>query len=182
MALIRCPDCREKFQWDITKYGYPDVCPNKACQSRIAHDREDDDIVMPFVRSSTRTKARDQVYRDMERGSEVRAQAAADMLGVPVSDMSGLKITDLNDRQRPGDIAAPPVNNIISQTMNNNPSFGFGSAGLEYSQTVATGPWPSRGAQMRTVLQGEHGGRAGGNAVSDRPAIETMQPGYRRRG
>lgn len=103
MALrLRCPSCRKAFPWQPSE-GMPDDCP--LCGAKVGTDRADDDIVMPFIRSA-RTDRTDKVYRDMEAGSETRARIAAEMTGAPVSEMSALKITDLNSNQREGDIAA----------------------------------------------------------------------------
>lgn len=79
---IRCQACRQTFPWDFTAAGgWPDVCPNKSCGTRIGGDRADDDIVLPFISTSGKTRATDKVYRDMERGSEIRAEAARDDRG-----------------------------------------------------------------------------------------------------
>lgn len=178
MALIRCPACRVKFKWDITR-GYPEFCPNEDCSTRIAHDRADDDIVLPFIRSTERTKAVDKVYRDIEQGSEVRAQAAAEMTGAPASEMSSLKITDLRDNQRYGEHAVQLQNNPVSQMMQQNPhTFGFGSAGVQYSGQVSSGDAPNMGAHMRNFIRNEHSKT--GHSTSEVPTIEThYNPNYR---
>lgn len=108
---LRCPLCREAFPW-APGAAFPERC--QVCKQRIGHDRDDDDIVMPFVRSNGRTASVDKVYRDMEAGSEIRAQAAADMAGVPVSEMAGLKITNMNDRHD-AEIAAPNLTGSAAQ-------------------------------------------------------------------
>jgi hypothetical protein len=195
-TALRCPVCRDKFRYDINK-PWPRTCP--LCKADINNDRADDDIVMPFVLKGGRTKSIDKVYRDMEKGSEIRAQAAAEMTGATATEMSSLKITNLNDR-RDAEIAAILPNNPVSQVMVSNPNvYGFGSGnGLAYSAGVQTGPVPNRGAGIRTAIQmghreavakhaigiNEHGRPAMPNTdvVSERPANEVMQPGYRRRG
>ena len=103
MALqLRCSSCRKAFPWKASE-GMPDACP--LCKEPIGGNRDDDDIVMPFIRSA-KTDRTDKVYRDMERGSEIRAELGAQAAGVPVSEMSALKMTDMKDNQREGDIAA----------------------------------------------------------------------------
>lgn len=171
---LRCPDCRGTFPWDLTGKGYPTDCP--LCESHIGHDREDDDVVMPMMQLRGNTDRVDQVYRDMERGSEIRAQIAAEQAGVPASEMSGLKITDLRSTKHPGSIAAPPLPAHL-QNMGS-----FGGNGAEYATAIQTGPAPNAGAHARTALQQHHGALTRGHAVSDTPALEVMQPGYRRRG
>jgi hypothetical protein len=180
---IRCPVCRQKFPWDPLQ-GFPEFCPNEGCESRIAHDRADDDIVLPFVRNHGFTKSVDDVYRKMEEGSITRAQIAAQITGSTEAEMSSLKITDLNDHQRPGDLAAKLPSNPVSDLMAAAPQVsGFQPAmGLQFSQQTGVGPQPNRGAQMRSALHSQHSEWFGGSASSDRPSNETMQPGYRRRG
>jgi hypothetical protein len=179
---LRCPVCRVKMPWNPAA-GFPEFCPNVSCESRIAHDRDDADVVMPFYKSAA-TKANDSIFDRMVAGSEKRAEIAAQMAGVPVSEMSDLKITDLRPTTHAGDVAAVPVNNLVTQFMAANPqAAGFrGGDGLGYSGAVSQGFQPNRGAQMRSVVQSEHGAKFAPGAVSDRPALETQQPGYRRRG
>lgn len=179
---LRCPDCRGKFAWNPCK-GMPKNCV--LCGAYVGHDRDDDDIVVPFIRHAS-TTASDKVYRDMERGSERRAEMAAEMAGVPVSEMSGLKITDLAPTRHEGDVAAPVVHNVITKNMdairarNPNAQVGY-SAGLEYSTDVSGGPFPNAGARTQTALRGAHAERMGWDKVGDLPANEVLQPGYRRR-
>jgi len=176
---LRCPACRGKFRWDPNE-GMPDKC--ELCGGKVGHDRDDDDLVWRLLRATDRTASIDKVYRDMEAGSEVRAQAAAEMLGVPTHEMSAIKITDMKDNQRQGDIAAVVPPNPVSQMMEataGRTGFGVPDA-VQYSQQSMTGPEPSAGARMRSTLQRFH--EQSGHVVSDRPALETLQPGYRRRG
>ena len=100
--IIRCPECRHKIPWS-KDVAMPSFCP--ACGKRVGSDRADDDVVMPFIRSSGKTASIDKLYRDMESGSETRAALAAEAAGVPVADMSAMKMTDMRDNQREGDIA-----------------------------------------------------------------------------
>lgn len=181
-CTLRCPECRKKFSWD-PQLPWPKACPFPACAVEMDNDRADDDIVMPFI-SAAKHRATDDVYRQMEKGSEVRAQHAANMAGVPVEDMASLKITDLRPTKHAGDIAAPEVRNPVTEFMGANPGIGGfqGSNGVGYSGAVQSGASPNAGAKMRTVLQGMHGERTGDAAISDRPAVETTAPGYRRRG
>lgn len=181
MKLV-CPDCRKKFPWEKNT-AFPRFCP--LCSSDIGHDTADDDIVMPFIRSSQRTaqaQSADDVYRQMEKGSEVRAQMAAEHLGVSASEMSDLKVTNLKDASRPGEIAAVPVNNAVSQVMAQGVGGFRGTDGLGYSASVQTGAFANSGAKMRTAIHQIHTDISRGSAVCDRPGLETQQPGYRRRG
>jgi hypothetical protein len=170
------------------------------CSADFGEERADDDIVMPSIRSA-RIVAADKVYREMEESSSRRAQAAADMVGAPVAEMSGLKITNMVDNQRPGDVAVPVPSNPVSQFMAQNPqSSGFNTGrGVEYSMAVQQGPHPNSGAHTRTMVQNMHQDMVrqhcvgidadtrqrvlpSTDVISERPGLETYQPGYRRRG
>lgn len=181
---LKCPDCHGKFPY-IVSDGWPRFCP--LCGSDINNDRADDDIVMPFIRSSV-TRNNDALYRQMEEGSAVRAEEAARLAGTSVEEMSGLKITNLNSTKHAGDIAAPePVAAMANLGVSSAASLFKGSNGAEFSQSVQVPVMPSgkdanMGAKMRTAMQGYHAERTGGTGVFDRPALETTQPGYRRRG
>lgn len=179
-SKLRCPACRVTFPWDPAK-GFPEYCPNETCTTRIAHDRADHDVVTPFIRHA-KTKANDQVYRQIETASQQRAEAAAEMAGVPVADMADLKITDLRSTRHEGDVAAVPVNNEVSRLIDRGIGGFQGGEAAEYGAAVQTGPFPNAGAQMRTQLQNYHGKITHGAGISDMPAKETLQPGYRRRG
>jgi hypothetical protein len=135
---LRCPDCRGKFPW-IAGEKIPDFCP--LCGEKVAgQDRADDDVVMPFLRKAT-TDRTDKLYRDMEAGSEVRAQAAAELAGVPVSEMSDLKMTDMKDHLRPGDISAVESKDAENRLKAASPhsQWGFQGEGKEHAAGVASG-------------------------------------------
>lgn len=124
---LRCPECREKFPWTLEN-PWPRFCP--LCRADINNDREDGDVVMPFIRS-TATKKNDDLYRQMEAGSELRAQAAAEMAGCDVSEMSGLKITNMNDR-KDAEIAhiELPQSDVGVQMQRQNLGFGAANPGF----------------------------------------------------
>ena len=175
---IRCTECREKFPFDPKAKMHR--CPN--CGVRWDVEVDDDVIIMPAFLSA-KSKSVDHVYREMERTSEVRVEAAAEMAGTSKEEMSSLRITNMSDKRESGVMSAIPVRNTVTDFMAQNPNVGGfqGANGVAFSGAVQTGPTPNAGARMRTALQAAHGERTGG-AVSDRPGLETLQPGYRRRG
>jgi hypothetical protein len=182
---LRCPDCRGKFPW-ASNTAFPQYCP--LCSADIGHNRDDDDIVVPFIRTSQSSKAVDDVYRQMEAASEERAKLAAEMVGCSPEEMSGLKITDLRPTKHPGDIAAPPVVNEITRVMDQAPIGALSTLGPQMASAAASGYLPSRNARTRTLIQESHQEKVRAyvgvdhTAVSDRPALETQQIGYKRRG
>jgi hypothetical protein len=175
----KCPECGGKFPWEPTK-GYPKACP--LCGFDTSIDEDATAIVLPAFLSAA-SKANDKLYRDMEKGSEFRAQAAAEMAGVPVSEMSGLKITNLNDR-RDAEIAAKDTEARMAAARLGLPSIEapFQQNGASFSGAVQTGAFANSGAKFQTVLREKHAEATGYRAVGDLPALEVMNPGYRRRG
>jgi hypothetical protein len=183
-VVIRCPACKTKFRWLAETEGYPSNCPQ--CDAYVGHDRADDDVVMPNILAFS-TRCQDGVYKAMEKSSEQRMYEAAEMAGCSPSEMSDLKITNLRDNMKQGEIAAMPVVNDVTRQMEAFPSnspFGFNggpSAGLGYSGTVSTGPFPNAGARTQTLVRESHAIATNYTAVGDRPANEIFNPGYRRR-
>ncbi len=146
---LKCPACEKKFKYDVSD-GWPDFCP--LCAHRMANDRADDDIVMPAFLSA-KTKATDGVARQVMDGSEQRAEMAAAMAGVPVSEMSGLKVTNLNDR-RDAEISAMPVNNPVTQHMAAMGYDGWqGGVGPQMAASSHNGPEPHAGARAKSRIQ-----------------------------
>ena len=182
--VVKCPGCKQKIKWLAD--DPPDDCP--ACGYRLVSDRADDDVVMPNILSFS-TRCSDGVYKAMERASEERVYQAAEMAGCDASDMKDLKITNLRDNMKQGEIAAMPVVNDVTRQMdairaaNPNAQVGFGGpdAGIGFSAAVPTGYEASAGARMQRTMRQVHSDRLGGTASSDLPARELFQPGYRPR-
>jgi hypothetical protein len=154
-VLLKCPACREKFKYDVTD-GWPDCCP--ICKTDINNRRDDDDVVMPNI-LSFKTKNNDGVARQIMDGSETRAELAAAMAGVPVSEMSGLKITDLNDRND-AEFSAKEVVNPVTQQMDmikaRGGQIGFGSTqAQEFAANAHTGVEPHAGLRARNRIQAQ---------------------------
>lgn len=154
---MRCPSCEKKFPWEPT-LGTPEHCP--LCGYRTAHDRADDDIVMPSLRSA-RMAATDGVYRDLEKSSEHRMHQAAQMAGCDVSDMAGLKITNLRDTKE-GEIAAPSVAAETARLTvgQNGPKFqgkeaaaGVADGSITLNGRVVGHDTPHAGAQAMSRVQ-----------------------------
>ncbi len=150
---LRCYTCRKRFKWDLTENGWPDACP--LCGASTASDREDDDIVMPFVRSP-KTDRTDKLYRDMEKGSEVRAELAAQAAGCDVSEMASLKMTDMKDNLRPGDIAAADVPNIGQKFVGGGSEYaaGISTGVVAVNGQITTGIEPRAGIRAMSTIQG----------------------------
>jgi hypothetical protein len=196
-VVIRCPMCKTKFRWLAVSEPYPRDCPE--CGAYVGHDRDDADVVVPNILSFS-TRCSDGVYRAMEKSSEDRMYAAAEQAGCSPSEMSGLKITNLRDNMKQGDVAAMPVVNDVTRQMdaiaavNPNSMFGFGAgggeAGLHFGAGVASGHiaegvkgsiMPNVGAKMQRTLNQTHGELMGPDATVSRPANEMFAANYRPR-
>ena len=134
--VLKCPACEKKFKYDVSE-GWPDFCP--MCATKMGNDRPDDEIVMPAFLSQ-KSKNIDGVARQVMDGSETRAHLAAAMAGVPVEDMSALKITDLNDRNDT-EYAAKEIINPVTRQMDMiraaGGTTGFGNADPAQAQGYA---------------------------------------------
>lgn len=153
---------------------------------------KDENVISMPAFLTHRSKAVDAPVRAYMDGSEKRVEMAAELAGATREEMSSIKVTDISDRN---DVQAHiPVNNPVSQFMAQNPgSTGMQSNGVEYSRQVQMPTSipgtngrvvndANMGAKMITKVRDRHSVISNGSAVSDRPAEETLQPGYRRRG
>ena len=181
---LQCEHCDAKFEWPHV--NPPDECP--ICHEYVG-DEGKDPIAIPFL-SSAKNRSADSVYKAMEKSTEHQVHMAAEMSGLPASEFSDMKLTDMKDNLREGDISVKEVSNPVTQNMatlqQHGAQVGFSNNGLNYSQGVQSGPYPNVGAKMIDVIRGRHqknaDPRQAGAIASNMPALETLQPGYRRRG
>ena len=163
---LQCPECANKF---YAVSMCPDCCP----KCGYVYEPPDDTVIsMPAIRSAV-SKAADQTYRDMETASERRAEMAAQAAGVPVSEMSGLKITNLRDNTKPGEDMAPAVVNDVTKHMDslqqrggqfgfvNGSEFAAGTAqgAINVNGRITTGIEPRAGARALGSIQRMNGSR-----------------------
>lgn len=173
MIRIRCLLCREPFRWD-TNDGWPSHCP--VCNGYIGSDGNDE-VATPFI-SKAQNKGPDRVYRDMEAKSEFRAQQAAELMGASAAEVSHLKMTDMKDNLRAGDMAFSNNLNAQQQQMSNqmtlNPSLG-----IQASAGTNVGPEPRAGTRyIQEVLKPNHFKKSGA-PVTNHPSIEFWKPAGR---
>ncbi len=152
----QCPDCEAEFTFmhHPSDEPPPDYCPK--CGNFMGTEP----IQLPsFINiKSQRTKNADKTYRDMETGSETRQQLAAEMTGLDKADFNSLKITDLKDNLKPGDIVAKLPPNPVSEMMDarkGDPNIGFVETAVGAQYGVPEGARVGDG--MRTkVSEGHH--------------------------
>jgi hypothetical protein len=156
-VILKCPVCRGKFPYNIAT-GWPDFCQIPSCGADINNRRADDEICMPAFLSQ-KSKNNDKVARDIMDGSVQRAEMAAVMAGVPTSEMSGLKITDLNDRNdtqwATKDVVNPVTQHMASMQSAGMPvGFGVGNADAQARAAAShTGDSPYAGLRKRNQMQ-----------------------------
>jgi hypothetical protein len=175
----RCAECHCLFDYDhhpsLEADPLPNFCPNPVCGQSLENVTAA--LVAPHLATKAIVGSVDATIRGMEEGAEIRAQMAQEMGGLDSSEAAGLRITNQKDNLRAGDSSDIPVVNDVTRSMAIQPqgTVGFQSGGLGYSSTVGQGPYPNAG--LRAMIEAQSRFRP----AVDRPALETLQPGYRRR-
>ena len=157
---LKCPDCSGKFSWN-PEADMPRFCP--LCQADMGEMPDDNVVCLPAFLSAA-TKSVDKVYTDIVRGSETRVELAAQAAGCDPSEMSALKITDLNTR-KDAEIMAKEVVNPVTQhmaTMNaQGGQFGFQGNGAAYAGDISSGAVVVNGQRTTGIAP-----RAGASALA----------------
>ena len=184
----RCPDCKGLFLIEIEnrnrKTPPPDDCP--LCHGTGERDRTAEttprEVEAPYLPIG-KSKIADGYYRAQEEASGHRAQMAAAMGGGDVSDYSDMKITNMRDNMREGDIAAIPVANDVSRMVDQNANlFGLQTtpdqraAAAQYASTAHQGLVPYAGAHAKAATRSYHAEFDTHTRVnmSDNPTLEWM--------
>jgi hypothetical protein len=157
---LRCTHCRGAFPWEAS-LAWPKACP--LCAEDIGiPDRGDNGVVMPFIRSA-RMAATDKTFRDIEAGAETRVERAAELTGATKDEMSSLKITNIHDNMKQGDIASMEVaqaDAALQRLQASSPmKIGFQPNGAEFSAGIAQGAVAVNG-QITTGIEPNAGARA----------------------
>ena len=154
---LQCPDCQGMFKWlrHPSDEPLPNFCP--MCGSNLTVEP----VFVPAAPHVAKTigKTADGVYRQMEQASHEHQFLAAEMTGDDVSDYAGMKITDMPDYLRPGDLAAnmPATPNPVSEAIAaGRGGFNVGQTGAEYAATTGQGVFPHAGDATRQFVQTSH--------------------------
>lgn len=110
LVTYRCPECHGEFDFlhHPSDEPPPDRCQIPECGKWMGDDPEKAPVLYLKI-GSAKNKIPDQVYRKMEKASAERAEDAAAMVGASAGEMGAVKITDMKDNQRAGDIAAKTI-------------------------------------------------------------------------
>jgi hypothetical protein len=159
---LQCPDCEGTFRWlqHPSDEPLPNFCPK--CGSSMTAEPAFMPVAPHIARSIGKTA--DNVYRQMEEASTANMEAAAELGGGDTSDYNALKISDMADYLRPGDVAAKMRTNPVAQHMANTGQGGFqpGMTGADYAANVRVGAFPRQGESTRVDLVSGHSARARG--------------------
>lgn len=102
----KCPECEGIFEFmhHPNDEPPPDYCP--LCKAYVGDDPLPKVPVLHLTIGTHKGKTPDRLYRQLEESSANRAQEAADLVGADVKEMAAIKITDLSDNSREGDVMA----------------------------------------------------------------------------
>lgn len=158
-----CPECLGQFRF----LHHPDdeppprFCP--LCGVNLEDDPPDEAFIpaVPHIARSIGRSA-DQVYRAMESSSEANAQAVASITGGDAADVSAMKITNLSDYLRPGDVAAKMPVTPVTQNMKGQGGFQplMNMTGAEFAAQTSQGLFPHSGEATRQFITSGHSQRA----------------------
>lgn len=167
---MQCPDCAGTFRMDLPPGTFPDFCP--LCAAYVGVDP--DFVPSQMNIGSGRTRSIDGTYREMEAASAARAEA----FGQPA-----MKMTDMKDGLREGDVAAAPpqpsqdYKEAVARAGVEGAQFQGGAMGQPEAVQAAiagarVGPRASQGtgAGVLSVIQG------GGSAP--KPASPLVRGGF----
>lgn len=159
-----CPDNGCRFDYLHTvENGVEEPCP-RYCP-KCGADCEDDNEPIPMFGKVGRVQnqTRDKVYRGMEKASEERVQQAVDEFGGTAADYSGIKMTNMGDSTKEGDVSyiAPPSQTAAVMRGGVAPVSGNDVAALRKSAMGGvpmglTGRPPSAGTMMLDKLRPGH--------------------------
>ena len=154
-----CPSCGGRFRFfhATSDEPPPNYCP--MCGAFVGDDAEPIFVpAAPHIERSIRSTA-DNVYRGMEAASVANAEAAAEITGDSVEDHSALKISNLGDYLRTGDVAAKMPETAVSKAMASNAG-GFkplnNMTGKDYAAATGQGMFPHAGAAMSDIIRNGH--------------------------
>lgn len=158
-----CPECggRFKFLHHPDDEPPPDYCPR--CGAFVGDDATPVFVPQaPHIERSIRSTA-DKVYRQMEDASYANAELAGEITGDGASDHAALKVTNLQDYLRPGDVAAKMPETAVSKAMGSKQG-GFqplmNMTGRDFAAATGQGAFPHTGSQMSNLITSGHAQRA----------------------
>ena len=109
---LKCRLCGETFRWVGDEF--PDEC--QVCFQYIGNDGKPE-VAAPYIALGA-AKNGDNVYKAMEKGAEHRINVAAENLGIDRSELSDMKMTNMQDNAREGESTEPKLTSKQNEIMN----------------------------------------------------------------
>lgn len=164
LVTYRCPECKGEFDF---LHHPSDEPPPERCE--LCHEwMGDQPEVSPVIRLNLGThkgKTPDALFRRMEAASTARAEQAAEMTGASVEEMGAIKMTNMKDNSRPGDMA---VLNNVHQAEKNLSTASARPAMQSFGQPIQQG---QQNPQAMAYIQET---TAGPNALATRKLMQSM--------
>lgn len=173
MAILykwKCPNCGGIQR----RKEMPKACPDCGYVSSLVAKSE---IQMPLVANPHNAVA-DKSYRQYEAASEANAIAAAEMAGVPVSEMASLKVTNFETSLREGDLAVKPPSNEVSRFIDQNPTNyrNLQANAIGYAAMAHEGPAAHAGASAFSMLRQRHAESGARVVAAGQTRLKTENP------
>lgn len=158
MRNYQCPDCEGVFTHLHMRMDEPPPAFCSLCGASTSG--VEPQLSAPHIAKSI-GKVADNVYRQMETASKVRAEMAAEALGESASDMTAMKITDMRDNTRAGEISAPPVYNPVSAALDQRRSvtpvgLQDASAASQFAADTRKGAYAGAGVRALDNVRANH--------------------------
>lgn len=153
-----CPDCEQQFAYAVDPDGRdgPDFCPK--CGSNLSDNPPDEVELQRMNIQTIKGKIGDQVYRQMETAADARIEEVAEKYGMDKSELSDMKITNMRDNMREGDIAAITPAPKVPLAIQN---FQNPAAVSAFTQGSMSGPYAGAGNAARQMVNNNfHADRA----------------------
>ncbi len=108
LVTYKCPDCKGEFDFlhHPSTEPPPDEC--ELCGSYMGDDPRPAPVLHLNV-GKDKNKVGDKLYRDMEKATDARIEHAAEMTGASVTELSGMRMTNMKDNMRAGDQSSMSV-------------------------------------------------------------------------
>jgi hypothetical protein len=165
MLCFKCPNCWEKFRVEVEKVPrYCPLCGFDSKEDEIAEETRMAEMLASqkppaYKKQNAISGTVDKLYTDIEKTSETRAEMAAEAAGVDVSEMASLKVTDMKDSLRTGDIAAKPALNNNQKELGRSAGFSRNGVIEELRTNARQGPMAGTGVGTMSGLQQRFFGR-----------------------
>jgi len=163
MLCFKCPSCWEKFRVEMN--SVPRFCPNCGHDSKEQQETEEERMrkiiatQQPPKMTKTILKVVDNLNREMEDKSKLRAELAQEYGGLSSEEANAMKITNMGDNLRAGDNAAKPMMTPAQKSLESQASMKRDPVIEEFRLGARQGPFAGSGVSSMIGLQQRFFGR-----------------------